>query len=84
MTTGLLVGIGESRLDRVEALLRIRDLHQRYGHIQARVCGGGAGQHSAPRAHEPALTTGPNHHTHSPPPPPPHTHHTHPWPCHRR
>ena len=65
MTTGLLVGIGESRLDRVEALLRIRDLHQRYGHIQARVCGGGAGQHSAPRAHEPALTTGPNHHTHT-------------------
>lgn len=33
-TTGILVGIGESRADRVESLLTIRDLHQRYGHIQ--------------------------------------------------
>ena len=33
-TTGLLVGIGETRAERVEALLAIRDLHRRYGHIQ--------------------------------------------------
>jgi 7,8-didemethyl-8-hydroxy-5-deazariboflavin synthase CofG subunit len=33
-TTGILVGIGESLQDRVDALLAIRDLHQRYGHIQ--------------------------------------------------
>ena len=33
-TTGLLVGIGESAADRVDTLLAIRDLHQRYGHIQ--------------------------------------------------
>ena len=33
-TTGILVGIGESPEDRVDALLAIRDLHQRYGHIQ--------------------------------------------------
>ena len=33
-TTGLLIGIGESPEDRVEALLAIRDLHRRYGHIQ--------------------------------------------------
>lgn len=33
-TTGLLIGIGESPDDRVETLLAIRDLHQRYGHIQ--------------------------------------------------
>jgi FO synthase len=33
-TTGLLIGIGESPEDRVETLLAIRDLHQRYGHIQ--------------------------------------------------
>jgi FO synthase len=33
-TTGLLIGIGETRLERVEALLAIRDLHARYGHIQ--------------------------------------------------
>jgi 7,8-didemethyl-8-hydroxy-5-deazariboflavin synthase CofG subunit len=33
-TTGLLIGIGESAADRVDTLLAIRDLHQRYGHIQ--------------------------------------------------
>ena len=33
-TTGLLIGIGESMEDRVDTLLAIRDLHQRYGHIQ--------------------------------------------------
>jgi FO synthase len=34
MTTGLLIGIGETRAERVEALLKIRELHDRYGHIQ--------------------------------------------------
>src|ERR1035437_6525081 len=33
-TTGLLIGIGESPEDRVDTLLAIRDLHERYGHIQ--------------------------------------------------
>ncbi len=33
-TTGLLIGIGETRAERVEALLAIRDLHARHGHIQ--------------------------------------------------
>ena len=33
-TTGLLIGIGETPEDRVDALLVIRDLHHRYGHIQ--------------------------------------------------
>lgn len=33
-TTGILVGLGESRRDRVEALLVIAELHRRYGHIQ--------------------------------------------------
>jgi len=33
-TTGLLVGIGEGWRDRAESLLAIRDLHERYGHIQ--------------------------------------------------
>ena len=33
-TTGLLVGIGDERLDRIDGLLKIRDLHQEYGHIQ--------------------------------------------------
>jgi FO synthase len=33
-TTGLLIGIGETRAERVDSLLAIRDLHRRYGHIQ--------------------------------------------------
>jgi 7,8-didemethyl-8-hydroxy-5-deazariboflavin synthase CofG subunit len=33
-TTGILIGIGESREDRVDALIAIRELHRRYGHIQ--------------------------------------------------
>jgi 7,8-didemethyl-8-hydroxy-5-deazariboflavin synthase CofG subunit len=33
-TTGILIGIGESPEDRVDALLAIRNLHERYGHIQ--------------------------------------------------
>ena len=34
VTTGLLVGIGETAQERREALHLIRELHQRYGHIQ--------------------------------------------------
>jgi FO synthase len=33
-TTGVLIGIGETRLERLESLFAIRDLHARYGHIQ--------------------------------------------------
>lgn len=33
-TTGLLIGIGESLEDRIDTLLAIRELHERYGHIQ--------------------------------------------------
>ncbi|MEE6208609.1 7,8-didemethyl-8-hydroxy-5-deazariboflavin synthase subunit CofG [Salarchaeum sp. III] len=33
-TTGILVGIGEDWRDRAESLLAIRELHERYGHIQ--------------------------------------------------
>ena len=33
-TTGLLIGIGETRSERIEALLALRDLHERFGHIQ--------------------------------------------------
>jgi len=33
-TSGILIGIGETRLERVESLLALRDLHQRHGHIQ--------------------------------------------------
>jgi FO synthase len=33
-TSGILMGIGESRLERLEALIALRDLHARYGHLQ--------------------------------------------------
>ncbi len=34
LTTGILVGIGETRAERLEALLAIRESHQRHGHVQ--------------------------------------------------
>ncbi len=33
-TTGILIGIGETRKERIESLLALRALHERYGHIQ--------------------------------------------------
>jgi len=33
-TTGILIGIGETRRERIETLLAIRALHEQYGHIQ--------------------------------------------------
>jgi FO synthase len=34
MTTGLLIGIGETRRERVESLLALRTLHEAHGHLQ--------------------------------------------------
>jgi FO synthase len=33
-TTGILIGIGETRHERIEAMLALHDLHERHGHIQ--------------------------------------------------
>ncbi len=33
-TSGILIGIGETRRERIEALLELRRLHDQYGHIQ--------------------------------------------------
>ncbi len=33
-TTGILIGIGETRLERIESLLAIKEIHNRHGHIQ--------------------------------------------------
>jgi FO synthase len=33
-TTGILIGIGETRRDRIDSLLALRELHLTYGHIQ--------------------------------------------------
>jgi len=34
LTTGILIGIGETRDERIDSLLAIRELHERHGHIQ--------------------------------------------------
>ncbi len=34
LTTGILIGIGETREERVDSLVALRELHERYGHIQ--------------------------------------------------
>jgi FO synthase len=33
-TSGILIGIGETRRERIQSLLALRGLHERYGHIQ--------------------------------------------------
>ena len=33
-TTGILIGIGETRRERIDALLAIRELHRTFGHVQ--------------------------------------------------
>jgi FO synthase len=33
-TSGILIGIGETREERIESLLALRDIHDEYGHIQ--------------------------------------------------
>src|SRR5919201_3681144 len=33
-TSGILIGIGETRRERIHSLLVLRDLHARYGHLQ--------------------------------------------------
>lgn len=35
-TSGLLIGIGETRVERIEALLKLREIHAEYGHIEVR------------------------------------------------
>jgi len=34
LTSGILIGIGETRRERIESLLALRDLHSAYGHLQ--------------------------------------------------
>ena len=37
-TSGILIGIGETRAERVEALQAIKLLHDEFGHIQVSCC----------------------------------------------
>jgi FO synthase len=55
-TTGLLIGIGETRRERVETLLAIRNLHARYGHIQEVIIQNFAVRPDIPMANAPEPT----------------------------
>lgn len=52
-TTGILIGIGETLAERVDALLAIRDLHARYGHIQEVIIQNFRAKPDIPMAHWP-------------------------------
>jgi FO synthase subunit 1 len=56
-TTGLLLGIGETKADREESLLAIRDLHKRYGHIQEVIIQNFCPKPGTPMAHHPVPGT---------------------------
>src|ERR1700677_2870205 len=57
-TTGLLIGIGESLEDRVDTLLAIRELHDRYGHIQEVIVQNFRAKPAIPMAHTPEPSLG--------------------------
>jgi FO synthase len=57
-TTGLLIGIGESLEDRVDTLLSIREMHQRYGHIQEVIVQNFRVKPAIPMAHWPEPSQG--------------------------
>ena len=57
-TTGLLIGIGENLEDRIDTLLAIRDLHERYGHIQEVIVQNFRVKPEIPMAHWPEPTSG--------------------------
>ncbi len=52
-TSGILIGIGESRADRIESLLALRELHQRYGHVQEIIVQNFRAKHGTLMAHAP-------------------------------
>jgi FO synthase len=52
-TTGILIGIGETRDERIDSLLALRDLHRRYGHIQEIIVQNFRAKARTKRAHAP-------------------------------
>ena len=57
-TTGVLIGIGETLEDRVDTLIAIRALHQRYGHIQEVIVQNFRAKTAIPMAHAPEPSQG--------------------------
>jgi 7,8-didemethyl-8-hydroxy-5-deazariboflavin synthase CofG subunit len=56
-TTGILIGIGETLQERVDSLLAIQRLHQRYGHIQEVIIQNFRSKPEIPMAHSPEPST---------------------------
>jgi 7,8-didemethyl-8-hydroxy-5-deazariboflavin synthase CofG subunit len=52
-TTGILIGIGETLEERVDTLLAIRSLHEKYGHIQEVIVQAFRAKQGTPMAHWP-------------------------------
>ncbi len=57
-TSGILIGIGETAQERVDALFAIRDLHERYGHIQEVIIQNFRTKPGIPMARHPEPTSG--------------------------
>jgi len=57
-TTGILIGIGESLADRVDSLFAIRELHDRYGHVQEVIIQNFRAKPGIPMAGHPEPTEG--------------------------
>jgi FO synthase len=56
-TTGILIGIGESRQERIDALLAIRQLHQQQGQVQEVIIQNFLAKPDTPMAEAPDATT---------------------------
>ena len=56
-TTGILIGIGETMEERIDSLLAIREMHEKYGHIQEVIVQNFRAKPDIPMAHyaEPSL-----------------------------
>jgi FO synthase len=56
-TTGVLIGIGETPEERIDSLVAIRDLHEKYGHIQEVIVQPFRAKPGTRMAHEPEPST---------------------------
>jgi 7,8-didemethyl-8-hydroxy-5-deazariboflavin synthase CofG subunit len=52
-TTGILIGIGETMEERIDSLFAIRELHEKYGHIQEVIVQNFRAKAGIPMAHHP-------------------------------
>jgi FO synthase len=55
-TTGILIGIGETWEERIDSILAIRELHERYGHIQEVIVQNFRAKPATPMQHHPDAT----------------------------